>query len=211
MPYPTRSCVVIEPVVPFMEFLVQFEPFDYSSLNIIDHQKHVYEMYHEESNHHEKSSLSINHECTVKIDGVVKVSVNKINGPNELSLQNITINIFKHDHDKGVDVLFRALTTLVPESWTPKLYAIFLCDLALRQSMWICIYLHVTYDTSIKSINEINVLYSEKHSKLTYDANSPLVCYFVKGGSISCLSFTNTMIKLHIMNSIYIYSEILYF
>ena len=43
--------------------------------------------------------------------------------------------MFKHDHEKKVDVLFRSLTTLVPEDWTPKLYAIFLCDLALRQSM----------------------------------------------------------------------------
>ena len=52
MPYPTRSCVVIEAVVPFMGFLVQLKPFDNSSLKIIDHQKFVYEMYHEESNHH---------------------------------------------------------------------------------------------------------------------------------------------------------------
>ena len=73
-------------------------------------------MYHEETNHHEKPSSSINHECTVKIDGAVKISVQKINGPNELSLQNCSIDMFKHDHDKGVDVLFSALTTLVPES-----------------------------------------------------------------------------------------------
>ena len=109
MSYLTRSCVVMEPVVPCMEFLVQLEPFDYSSLKIIDHQKFVYEMYHEKYNHHEKPSPSINHECTVKIDGVVKISVQKINGPNELSLQNISIDMFKHDHDKGVDVLSRAL------------------------------------------------------------------------------------------------------
>ena len=87
MSYPTRSCVVIEPAVPFMVFLVKLEPFDYSSLKIIDHQKLVYEMYHEETNHHENPSPSINHECTVKIDGVVKISVQNINGPNELSLK----------------------------------------------------------------------------------------------------------------------------
>ena len=86
MPYPTRSCVVIEPAVQFMGFLIQLEPFDYSA-KIVDRQKLVYEMYHEETNHHEKPSPSINHECTVKIDGVVKISVNKINGPNELLLQ----------------------------------------------------------------------------------------------------------------------------
>ena len=52
MPYSTCFCVVIEPVVPFMKFLVQLEPFDYSSLKIIDKQKLVYEMYHENPNHH---------------------------------------------------------------------------------------------------------------------------------------------------------------
>ena len=87
MSYPTRSCVVIEPAVSFVGFLVQLEPFDYSSLKIIDSQKLVYEMYHEETNHHVKPSPSINHEYTVKIDGVVKISVQKINGPSELSRQ----------------------------------------------------------------------------------------------------------------------------
>ena len=87
MPYHARFCVVIEPVVPFMGFLVQLEPFDYSSLKIIDNQKLVYEMYHEETNHHEKTSPSINHAYIVKIDGVVKIAVQKINGHNELSLQ----------------------------------------------------------------------------------------------------------------------------
>ena len=125
MPYPARSCVVIDPAVPFMGFLIQLEPFDYSSLNIIYHQKLVHEMYREESNHHENLSPSINHEYTVKIDGGVNISVQKINGHNELSLQKNSIDMFKHDHDKGVDVLFRALTISVPESWTPKLYVIF--------------------------------------------------------------------------------------
>ena len=135
MPYPTRSCVVIEPEVPFMGFLVQLEPFDYSSLNIVDSQQFVYEMYHEESNHHEKLSPSINHDITVKIDGVVRISVQKISGLSQSYYQKNSINMFKHDRDKKVDVLFRSLSTTVPDSWTSKLYTIFLCYLALRQSM----------------------------------------------------------------------------
>ena len=157
---------MIEPAVPFMGFLVQLEPFDYSSLKIIDSQKLVYEMYHEDTSRaNEFPSPSINHECTVKIDGVVKIRVQKIKGPKYLSRQKISIDRFKHDHDKGVDVLFKALTTLVPDDWTPKLYAIFLCDLALRQSMWVCIYLDIKHDNSIESINGVNVLYSENISK----------------------------------------------
>ena len=131
MPYPTRSCVVIEPAVQFMGFLIQLEPFDYSA-KIVDRQKLVYEMYHEETNHHEKPSPSINHYLTVKIDGVVKISVQKIGQSDYEDYNKFLINFFKHDHEKKVDVLFRSLTTTVPYSWTPKLYAIFLCDLALR-------------------------------------------------------------------------------
>ena len=93
-------------------------------------------MYHEETNPAiEFPTPSIKHECTVKIDGVVKISVRIIKGPKDLSHQNVSIDLFKLDHDKGVDVLFKALTTQVPEDWTHKLYATFLCDLALRQRM----------------------------------------------------------------------------
>ena len=58
MPYPTRSCVVIEPAVQFMGFLIQLEPFDYSA-KIVDRQKLVYEMYHEENDPRELPSPGI--------------------------------------------------------------------------------------------------------------------------------------------------------
>ena len=87
MPYPTHFCLVIEPAVPFMEFIVQLESFDYSSLNIIDNQKRVYKIHHEEINQYVKPYPSKNYECTVKIDDVVNISVQKMNGSNELSLQ----------------------------------------------------------------------------------------------------------------------------
>ena len=61
-------------------------------------------MYHEETNHHEKPSPSINHDLTVKIDGVVKISVQKISWSSQSEYQKISINMFKHDHEK-VDVL----------------------------------------------------------------------------------------------------------
>ena len=77
MPYPTRSCVVIEPATPFMGFLVQLEPFDCSALKTIDQQKLVYEMFQEESISYEQPSPSINHELSVPIDFVTKISVNR--------------------------------------------------------------------------------------------------------------------------------------
>ena len=82
-------------------------------------------MYHEETNHHEKPSPDIKYDLTVKIDGVVKISIQKISWSSQSDYQNISINMFKHDHERKVDVLFRSLTTKVPESWTPKLHAIF--------------------------------------------------------------------------------------
>ena len=189
MPYPTRSCVVIEPATPFMGFLVQLEPFDYSALKVVDQQKLVYEMFQEESNSYEQPSPSINHELSVPIDFVTKISVNRdigtrvSVGTSVFFMKTFSVKLYKHDHDKRVDVLFRALTTLVPDNWTPKLYATFLCDLALRQSMWICIYLDVKNDNSIESINGINILYPVDISKLKYDANSSLALSFIKGGT----------------------------
>ena len=82
-------------------------------------------MYHEDTNHHENPSLGINYDLTVKIDDAVKISVQKISETSQSYYQNFSISMFKHDHDKKVDVLFRSLTTTVPDSWTPKLYAIF--------------------------------------------------------------------------------------
>ena len=132
-----------------------------------------------------KNSPSINHECTVQIDDVVKISVHiviEVVG-DYISMLKFCVNMYKYDYKNGVDVLFRVLTTLVPESWTPKLYAILLYDLALRQSMWLCIYLDIKHDNSIESINGINILYHQNISKLKYDANSSLALSFIKGGS----------------------------
>ena len=79
MPYPTRFYVVIEPAVLFMGFLVQLEPFYYSKINN-DQQRVAYELLFEESGYRENPTPYINHNYTVKIDCVVKISVNKING-----------------------------------------------------------------------------------------------------------------------------------
>ena len=50
--------------------------------------------------------------------------------------------------------------------------------------MWLGIYLDITRDNSIESINGINVIYQKEISKLTYDNRSSLVRLYVKGGSI---------------------------
>ena len=72
----------------------------------------------------------------------------------------------------------------------------FFYDLALRQSMWMCIYLDIKHDNTIESINGINVLYSENISKFKYDANSTLTLSFIRGGSNYFLIFIYKIIKL---------------
>ena len=87
----------------------------------------MYDLLHESFSSCGIPTPSNNHDCTVKIDGVVKISVNKVN---EISINNVDqfmdkcpTKMFKQD--KGVDILFKEVTTLVPLRWTPRLYAIF--------------------------------------------------------------------------------------
>ena len=133
MLYPTQSYIVIEFVVPFMDFLVQLEPFDYSIVNV-NQQAIVYDFLFGSSSFRDIPAPSINHDCTIKIDGVVKISVNKVNEINLIKvdqfMEKFSIKIYKQD--KGLDILFKKVTILVPLRGTPKLYAIFLCNLMLR-------------------------------------------------------------------------------
>ena len=97
MSYPTRSCVVIEPTVSYMRFLVQLEPFDYSKINN-DQQRVTYELLFEETSYREIPTRTINHDYTFKIDGVVKISVNKINGIDDnMEMDKFSIKMFKQD------------------------------------------------------------------------------------------------------------------
>ena len=61
-------------------------------------------------------------------------------------MDKFSIKINKQD--KGVGILFKEVTTLVP-------YAIFLCGIAFRQNTCLCIYLDVTHDSSIEMYMQI--------------------------------------------------------
>ena len=88
MHYPTRSYVVIESAFPFKRFLVQLEPFDYSIVNV-NQQAIVYDFLFESSSSRDIPAPSINHDCTIKIDGVVKIKVNKVN---DISVNKVEIS-----------------------------------------------------------------------------------------------------------------------
>ena len=79
------------------------EPFDYSKINN-DQQRIAYELLFEESSYREMPTPTRNHDYTVKIDGVVNISVNKINriGDN-MERDKFSIKMFKQN--KGETVL----------------------------------------------------------------------------------------------------------
>ena len=81
----------------------------------------MYKFLFEESSNREIHIPPINHDYTVKIDGIVKISVNKINEiRNYIEKGKFSIKMFKQEL-----IFLKKVTTLVPLYWTPKLYAIF--------------------------------------------------------------------------------------
>ena len=73
------------------------EPFDYLKINN-DQPKIAYELLFEESSYREMPTPTINHDCTVKIGGGVKISVNKINGIGDnMERVKYSIKMFKQD------------------------------------------------------------------------------------------------------------------
>ena len=164
-----------------MGILVQLEPFDYSIVNI-DRQAPVYDLLFEPSSSRNIPTSSINHDWSVKTDGVVNTSVNKVNEIIVNKVDNFSdkFSTKMYKQDKGVDILFKEVTTLVPLSWTPKLYAIFLCEVSIMQNIWLCIYLDVTHDNLIESINGINVLYENRHFKIDLWYSKSLACSLSK-------------------------------
>ena len=62
----------------------------------------AYDFLFEKSSYREIPTPSINHDCTIKIDVVVKISVDKIKGIGDnMKRDKFSIKLFKED--KGVD------------------------------------------------------------------------------------------------------------
>ena len=78
--------------------------------------------------------------------------------------------------------LYKQLTTIVPNDWTINLFAIYLCEVVIKQSNTLFIYLSPEKDDSIEDISGLNTLYKESTSKLIFDSYSSLAQSFVDGG-----------------------------
>ena len=83
----------------------------------------------------------------------------------------------------GNDVkLYKQLTTIVPNDWNINLFAIYLCEVVMKQSNTLFIYLSPKKDDSIEDISGLNLLHKESTSKLIFDSYSSLAQSFVDGG-----------------------------
>ena len=61
--------------------------------------------------------------------------------------------------------LYKQLTTIVPNDWNINLFAIYLCEVVMKQAF---IYLNPQKDDSIEDISGLNTLYKESTSKLIF-------------------------------------------
>ena len=85
----------------------------------------------------------------------------------------------------GNDVkLYKQLTTIVPNDWNINLFAIYLCEVVMKQSNTLFIYLSPKKDDSIEDISGLNTLYKESTSKLMFDSHSSLAKSFINDGEI---------------------------
>ena len=75
-----------------------------------------------------------------------------------------SIKLFGKD---GNDMkLYKQLTTIVPNNWNINLFAIYLCEVVLKQANTLFKYLTPEKDDSIEDISGLNTLYKESTSKL---------------------------------------------
>ena len=90
------------------------------------------------------------------------------------------IKLFRKD---GNDMkLYKQLTTIVTNDCNCNLFAIYLCEVVMKQSNTLFIYLSPEKDDSIEDISGLNLLYKESTSKLIFDSYSSLAQSFVDGG-----------------------------
>ena len=87
----------------------------------------------------------------------------------------------------GNDIkLYKQLTTIVPNdcnfNLNCNLFVIYLCEVIMKQSNTLFIYLSPEKDDYIEDISVLNTLYKESTSKLIFDSYSSLAQSFVDGG-----------------------------
>ena len=180
MPYPTRSCAVIDFYTSVVCHVIQREYRNNMVKNDVDGGSRVKFFDTEVVIKKPESSLCLGkayHYFDVVSISVVEFKDKHCNDDQPLVF---SIKVFGKD---GNDVkLYKQLTTIVPNDWNINLFAICLCEVVMKQSNTLFIYLSPEKDDSIEDISGLNLLYKESTSKLIFDSYSSLAQSFVDGG-----------------------------
>ena len=180
MPYPTRSCAVISFYNLIVCHVIQ-QKYCNNTISVdVDAGCGVKCFDSNVITKNPESSL-----CMWKVTryyDVVSLSVVEFidTQRNNNDLLIFSIKLFGKD---GNDMkLYKQLTTIVPNDWNINLFAIYLCEVVMKQANTLFIYLNPEKDDSIEDMSGLNTLYKESTSKLVFGSYSSLAQSFVDGG-----------------------------
>ena len=77
------------------------------------------------------------------------------------------------------------------------MFAIYLCEVVMKQANTLFIHLSPEKDDSIEDISGLNTLYKESTSKLIFDSYSSRAQSFVDGRKYRSLRFVNNIYRNH--------------
>ena len=80
--------------------------------------------------------------------------------------------------------LYKQLITIVPNDWNINLFALYLCEVVMKQAHILFVYLNREKDDSIEDISGLKTLYKESTSKLLFDSYSSLVHHLWMVGNV---------------------------
>ena len=113
---------------------------------------------------------------------VVSISVvefiDKQRNDNDTMLFSIKLFV---ENDNDIK-LFKQLTRKVPRVWNWNLFAIYLCEVVMKDWNALFDYSNPEKDDSVEDISKINMLYKESTSKLIFDSYSYVAQSIVNGG-----------------------------
>ena len=95
--------------------------------------------------------------------------------------------------------LYKQVTTIVPHDWTWYLFAIYLCEVAMKNDNDLFVYMNPENNDSVEDVPGLNNLYKESTSKLIFDSYSFLAQSLVNIGKHWWIcSFNNIYSQLFI-------------
>ena len=180
MPYPTRSCVVIELYTSVVCHVIQREYRNNMIKIDVDAGSRVKFFDSKVVTKKPESSL-----CLGKVNHYVDVvSISCVEFIDKHRNENyslmFSIKLFGKD---GNDMkLYKQLTKIVPNDWNINLFTIYLCEVVMKQANTLSIYLNPGKDDYIEVMSGLNTLYKESTSKLVFGSYISLAKSFVDGG-----------------------------